>query len=238
MVAGTLAKAGYFMGDHFSDPNPSNAKGFFEDHKVNYLNEDLLGPVVPGRPSLLGRWFFKDRPVFGQRWMACIPPQATLPEPTADVTARMQERLAHQPYCFKDPRFSYTLPLWEPHLNDTVYICVFRHPGETANSMVKECHTAPYMQSLNMDYNKALQVWEAMCNRILTMADQGGTWLFLHMQQVFTPEGLDRIATFTEAEVDRSFPEPELKHSKTDQPTSPNIEDTYQELCHKAHFSN
>ncbi|RME58681.1 sulfotransferase family protein, partial [Candidatus Parcubacteria bacterium] len=49
MVAGTLAKAGYFMGTQFVPPRESNPKGFFEDHEINDINEAILKKVVPHR---------------------------------------------------------------------------------------------------------------------------------------------------------------------------------------------
>jgi hypothetical protein len=41
MAAGSLAKAGYFMGENLIDARKSNPKGF-EDVEVNIINEELL----------------------------------------------------------------------------------------------------------------------------------------------------------------------------------------------------
>lgn len=53
--------------------------------------------------------------------------------------------------CYKDPRFSYTLPAWLPYLHDTRMICIFREPGLTAESIVTECRTMPYLANLEMN---------------------------------------------------------------------------------------
>jgi len=55
------------------------------------------------------------------------------------------------PLCYKDPRFSYTLPAWLPCLHDTRRICIFREPGLTAESIVTECRTMPYLANLEMN---------------------------------------------------------------------------------------
>ena len=46
MVAGSLAKAGYFMGSSLIPARSANPKGFFEDVEVNMINESLLAPLV------------------------------------------------------------------------------------------------------------------------------------------------------------------------------------------------
>jgi len=73
MVAGTLAKAGYFMGDHLYPGRESNPKGFFEDPEINGINEALLAQIVPKRPRLFGRWLFRSRPLQWQRWLGRVP---------------------------------------------------------------------------------------------------------------------------------------------------------------------
>ncbi|MDX1388819.1 MAG: hypothetical protein R3344_06490, partial [Acidobacteriota bacterium] len=73
MVAGTLAGAGYFMGEKLWDATPANPKGFFEDQEINAINEDLIAQVLPARPAVLGRWLYRDRPTRLQRWLARVP---------------------------------------------------------------------------------------------------------------------------------------------------------------------
>jgi len=40
-----------------------------------------------------------------------------------------------QPWFFKDPRLCVTLPLWQPHFGNPVYLFVYRHPAEIARSL-------------------------------------------------------------------------------------------------------
>jgi Uncharacterized protein conserved in bacteria len=61
MVAGTLASAGYFIGDNLYPRLASNPKGFFEDPEINAINEDLLARILP-KP-------FFDNTCGCRRWM-------------------------------------------------------------------------------------------------------------------------------------------------------------------------
>ena len=236
MVAGCLAKAGYFMGDRLYPPRESNPKGFFEDPEINGINEELLAQVTPRRPPLLGRWSFKDRPTYGQRWLARVELGVEMPVPF-----RIQQRIQHvtkrEPFCFKDPRFSYTLPAWRPFLRNTVFICVFRDPASTVASILKECATARYLRNFRITRDQAIQVWILMYEHILEKHMHLGEWLFLHYNQVFTREGLDRLESFTEASVDRSFPDPTLRRSFSNDPVPEEAVRIYKKLCKLAGYS-
>lgn len=236
MTAGVLAKAGYFMGDALWEPPPGNPKGIFEDRRINAINEAMLGPAVRSRPRVLGRWVGHDRPVEGQRWLARIPaitPVAATPELEREIRALT----AREPYCFKDPRFCYTLGAWRPCLRPTVFVCVFRDPGSTARSMLTEVETQRYLRDLRLTRELALQVWTLMYGHVLETHRHRGEWLFLHYEQVLRPEGLDALAAFTGAEVDRSFPEPGLRHQRDAGPVPPETAETYALLCELAGYN-
>lgn len=115
MLAGTLVKAGYFMGKDQYAAHPSNPKGFIEYADVNGINEQLLAGIVPGRSRFISRWFFKDRPLQNQSWLAQLPP-ATRFDVTPELEIRIRNLTSRKPFCPKDPRFSYTLPVWRPFL--------------------------------------------------------------------------------------------------------------------------
>ncbi len=136
MVAGTLAKAHYYMGSRFVPPRDSNPKGFFEDHEINDINEAILKRVVPHRPRYIGRILFRKRLGYMQKWLARVPLHANIPS-WPGIEQRIRRAVQSEPFCFKDPRFSYTLPVWRPFLRHTRFICVFRHPASTAHRSQK-----------------------------------------------------------------------------------------------------
>jgi len=234
MVAGCLSKAGYFMGDDLWDARDSNPHGFFEDREVNEINEELLEPVVPKRRRFLGIAFSKHQPAKWQRWLACLPPNLRVPT-TPSLVERIKKVVERQPYCLKDPRFSYTLPVWRPFLSRTVFVCVFRDPGRTAMSIYNECLAVPHLadrkNGIKVSPSQALRIWSSIYLPILYDHRHQGDWLFLHYDQVLTPEGLDRLEKFTGANVDRSFPTAKLSRSKPVLKIPKDNLALYRELC-------
>lgn len=165
MAAGILAKAGYFMGEEIWPANEGNPKGQFEDREVNQINDQLIASVSSkSPPHVLRRLFYGDAPVLGdlQHWVAVLRPGVPIPCAPA-MSGRIAAVTAHQPFCLKDPRFSYTLPAWRPHIGDALLLCVFRDPSVTASSIVRECNTADYMKPLGVDAR-----WGSRCGRRCT----------------------------------------------------------------------
>lgn len=235
LIAGTLAKSDYFMGNDLLPTVSSNPKGIFEDIEVNSINEDILDSVIPKRPKLLGNIFFRHIPLRNQRWLAQVPLTDGIKGSKA-INSRINKLVNHSPYCFKDPRFSYTLPIWRPYLSNTVFIGVFRHPGITATSILKECQADPRLHSLKINSDIALNVWFLMYQHIVEKHSNEGRWLFIHYEQVFSSEGLERIADFTKSDIDRSFPERKFNRTKTQIPISTEIRDLYATLCNLANY--
>ena len=167
MVAGCFANSGYFMGDNLWNACESNPKGFFEDREINEINEVLLEPDIPKRIHFFGKCFFRHRPVKWQRWLACLPPDFK-PAYCPVTSERIKTILQRQPYCFKDPRFSYTLPIWTPLLKNAVFICVFREPGRTAHSIYKECLERWYLANAKTGIKISLAGFEDMGSHVLT----------------------------------------------------------------------
>jgi len=236
MAAGVLAKAGYFMGEKLYPGDEGNPKGYFEGKAVNDINEDLLAQVVPNRPRILSNFIFRTRPVHGQRWLARVQLGISIPCPPR-IAERIKALIARGPFCFKDPRFCYTLSVWRPFLRNTVYICVFRHPGVTATSILKECKRERYLRNLSMSFNKALQVWELMYTHALEIHyPQGGDWIFVHYNQFLDGSAFEILEKTLGVEVDRNFVDPRLKRSTTSNAVPQHTLSLYQKLCHLAGY--
>ncbi len=234
LTMGVLAKAGHFMGYTFADPDIANPKGRFEDHKVNRINEALLAPLMPGRPrEPFGRWLTPGRLADGWRWLADVPLDARI-RTTPALDREMVEVAANRPLALKDPRMSYTLPAWRPHLGpDLHHVVVFRHPGSTAESMVKEARRI--YPGLAFDHARGLRVWTQSYRHILERHHaQGGAWLFVHYDQFFGDgEAYPRIARFLGTPPDTSFADSTLRRSEP--PAGLTLPEdtlrTYERLC-------
>jgi hypothetical protein len=236
MVAGTLAKAGYFMGANLLLSRDANPKGFFEDAEINAINEAILARVVSKRPWLIGKWFFRDRPLLRQRWLSRVSVGKKIML-TPKIAKRIENAVKNTPYCFKDPRFSYTLPVWRPFLGDKVFIAVFRDPATTAHSMLKECRSDANLHSLYIDFRLALQSWSLMYRHILETHRKEGEWMFIHYDQAFKNDALDRMERFTGAHLDRSFPDRSLARTYSDEPVPEEMRKLYQRLCDLAGYA-
>jgi len=235
MVAGTLASAGYLMGVNLYLRLASNPKGFFEDPEINAINEDLLARILPKPIPHLGRWICRDRLQQWQRWLAAIPLSARISS-TPEIDDRIKSLTSHGPFCFKDPRFSYTLPVWRPFLRNTVFVCVFRHPAATAASIIKECQTRDYLKGITINFDRALEVWQLMYRHILERHANDAEWLFIHYNQMLRGEGVNRLAALTQAAPDKAFVAPGLNRSRAERPVSRRIQALYEQLCSLAGY--
>jgi hypothetical protein len=230
MLAGALRQAGYYMGEHLLSPSARNPKGFFEDEEINRINEELLAPVVPARPRGLLGTFYRHRPTRGQRWLAALRPGVRI-VPTPTLAQRMAAQTVKRPFCFKDPRFSYTLTAWRPFLDgETVFACVFRDPATTASSMVKACQEI-YGRRLRLSFGGALRVWTSMYQHILAIHRHVGTWVFLHYDQIVTGAAFDQLEVVLGVRVDRTFPDRQLDRSQAVGDAGAEDRRVYEQLC-------
>jgi hypothetical protein len=236
MVAGCLRNAGYYMGRDLKPGMPSNPLGYFESVEVNDINEDLLAPVVQSLARDWRPWRRHPRLYRDMHWLAVLPPRTRVPA-DATIEARIRSAVSHGPFCFKDPRFCYTLDVWRPLIGDVLYVCVFREPGRTAASILRNCREAPYLQPIRMTRAWALRVWERMYANLLDRLATDGDWLFMHYDQVLDGTALPRLAAALGGAVDASFPRESLKRSPNTDAVPRRARMLYRELCARAHHA-
>jgi hypothetical protein len=225
MLAGSLRLADYYMGAHLIPADESNPKGYFEDDEINAINEALLAPLTPDL----------SQPSYGWRWLASVPVGTGIACPL-DIAGRIKAQTARSPFCFKDPRFCYTLPAWRPYVSDTVFLCVFREPDRTAQSILKECREADYLHGLPMDFNGAVAVWTLMYRHILEVHRHVGEWLFFHYDQLFTEAALCRLEAALRVKTDRRFPDAKLKRTPAVGIVGAEAAQVYEKLTELAHY--
>ncbi len=233
MLAGTLVAAGYYIGGRPYGARKANPKGFFETVAINAINEKLLSSIAPSRSRspFLKVW----RATFpSERWLARVPPGTPI-----NSSPRLAQRIARQvnrrPFAFKDPRFCYTLPAWRPHLPaDTVFLCIFREPGRTVMSMLRECRS--HYPDIHLDETEAFGIWMDMYRHVLNTHRHDGDWLFVHYEQVLDGSARLAIETHLDAHVDGNFADARLKRAPLIEPP-PAVAATYHELCALAGYA-
>ena len=223
MLAGSIATAGYSIGGRGHAGNLGNPKGYFETREINNINDNML--------------FADSRSQFTQGsrhgWLTRFP-IGSIPRPLPDTESRIKAVTQTQPFCLKDPRFSYTLPIWQLYLPEVQYICMIRHPGAVVNSMMQNCKTAPYLSKIQIDRWICYDIWRCMYAHILRHATS--EWIFLHYNQILHGNGLDVVESLLNIEVNKEFPTATLCRSEQTNDIPGDIWHTYQLLCAKAKY--
>jgi hypothetical protein len=243
MLSGILHQAGYFMGEKLYLPRESNPKGFFEWKVINQINEEILSNFGKSLYSTIRKWIFKrytvKYPGKNQRWLLELPVNVTVNGTDPAVEVNIKEVVKHEPFCYKDPRFSYTLPIWQRFLPPgTVFICIFREPNVTVESILKECRSRDYLADLTINRQDAYRVWSAIHSHILShYADRSEHFFFVHYNQIYNGTALPSLARFLDVPLSWDFVEKALKRTVADGPIPPAVETIYLRLCELAGYT-
>ncbi len=236
MLAGALSGSGYYMGENadYLGKNEANPKGFFEDREVNTINEDILKLSLPDFPEWLRRNFFPTSTFYRARWLARVKAHKII-RTSPDINKRIQKVISKTPFCFKDPRFSYTLPIWQQQLEmKTKFIVIYRHPNKTMESIVRECKENRSLRKLKMTNSIALNIWIAMYSHILknfSNSPNKEDWFFTHFDQLFDSEVCEKLEKFTGAKINLDFPEKKMSRASESNTVVPkNFQFVYEEL--------
>lgn len=244
MLGGILHQAGYYMGDKLHKPEISNPKGFFEWMTINRINEQILAAYVKqGLTEKFLQTFLKKGTVFNplgrnQKWLLSLPLEVEVSNHAPQVETDIKEVLAKEPFCYKDPRFSYTLPVWEKFLKPgTVFICVFREPDITVNSILKECHIREYLKSLYINRAMAYNVWFNIYSHILFKhAKHFENFIFVHYDQVYKGTAIPMLSEKLDISLKQDFVDKDLKRTVPGGPIPGKVKDLYRRLCDAANY--
>lgn len=219
MLAGSIYNSGYHIGGEGHRPDEGNPKGYFETKLVNSTNDNLLfnSPYTG----------FTEGSRHG--WLATFPlDQKFKIQP--DTKQRILMATANKPFCLKDPRFSYTLPVWRPFLQNTKYICLFRHPSQVINSILSK--TKKYGNNFYIDKSMCYDIWFTMYKHILEKHSKEGEWLFIHYYQILFSNGLDKISEFLNTKIKKDFIDKNLCRSEISEENLPfTIKKIYNQMC-------
>jgi hypothetical protein len=233
MLAGVMHGSGYFMGDTLLEATPANPKGYFESQEINSLNDELIASVVPVRPRKPRAYLYPWRLPSGLLWLADVDVEVELRASPEQLT-HIRRLVANEPFCFKDPRFCYTLGAWRPALDDATFMCVFREPGRTASSMKQNVREEPY-RGYYLSRARALRVWTSMYEHILRQSSQDERWLFVHYDQILDGSAIPRIENAVATQVGTGFIDHTLKRSHDDSSNLPQrTTQVYERLCELA----
>lgn len=243
LMGGILFHSGYYLGDDLFPPRESNPLGFFETDMINEINEQILKPydyneLCPEQKRLEGLQS-SFSPIYGQRWLSYVEPETGILCSEKEVISRIKEVCSRTPFAYKDPRFSYTLPVWLEHLPaDTVFICMFRQPGKTVRSVFGEHKTANYLTQFHIDEEIAYQLWYNCYRRIVDqLIPMLGTRLnFIHYEQLLSGSVIPGLSDLLGHQLDTRFITKELNRSKAVNEVPDNVLKLYGECLQLAGF--
>lgn len=235
MVAGLFREAGYYMGEKLMPADESNPRGYFQSERVVFINERILEDVDQPAPRKVARRV-ADEPTVpaAARWLLTLSPDRRV-EAGPALRRRMRRVLEIEPYCFKDPRFSYTLGAWRDELNDARFLCVVRHPLEVADSVLRHAERRGYRKPLGIDRDRALEVWRSCYRYILeNQVRDPERWMFVHYRQVLDGDRIGELSRFAGARADASFVDRDLRRAETQGSLDRRTRELYATLCRRA----
>lgn len=219
MTAGLFENSGLFMGDISKENNEYDPKGVYEWRIVNDLNEAIIKKTINDLEKPYDTYFLTAIP-----WGTQI-------KTTEKIDSEIK-KLTTRPFCYKDPRFAYTLPAWKPYLGDCKYIVTFRSPKKTIDSMDR---LAKGWYGLSLGKEELINIWNSYYEHILNRYDND--WIFLHYDQLFERQSLDLIIEHTGvSSLNESFPEAGIAKQQDDSVID-DCESIYQKLCRLSGYS-
>jgi len=109
-------------------------------------------------------------------------------------------------------------------------ICIFRRPQIVVASILKEISAMPYLANFALSVREAFEVWRLMYSHVLERQALTGEWLFVEYEDLFQLPVLERLADFSGATIDRSFPDRSLDRSAAVELVDPGANELFAEL--------
>jgi len=240
MVAATFRSSGAFMGDQLLRATPSNPRGYYEDRGINLLNNALIRRLL-GRPFLgwrIRRTVFPTVHTVPSAFFLAAPRKLRQIQPTKDEVNRIRSFTQREPFCYKDPRFSVTLPTWLPYLPENAgFVVVFRDPMRTIESILRDAKDE-YDPPLPVTRNGGYIYWLRTYARLLGFSETAGKWMFVNYDAMIDGSATMSLSEFASAPLDFSQIDQSTSRSSTHEWPSSGIarccQDVYKRLYERA----
>ncbi len=235
--------AGYFLGENLYPPRNTNPKGFFENDVINGINEKIMMPYdskhLQGKYGLNEKRHSPFNPGYGHRWLSYIQKDIKVELTDKSLIDEIQLAVTAENFAYKDPRFNYTLEVWMPYLRPSVtFICMFREPDKTMQSVVDECRTADYLSDFQISLEVSEELWCQSYSRLLRTAASNRTddFIFIHYRQLLSGEVIPGLSDRLEVNLSADFADRQLDRTRTSYVTGTHTNQLYQHLCDLANY--
>jgi hypothetical protein len=149
----------------------------------------------------------------------------------------MSALTAETPFIYKDPRFSATLPLWEPLLPpDTLRVVVFRTLGATQKGVDNFFSRMRWEGHPGQDWIRTM--WIRTYTRLLSWAgppDGGQSWYFVNFDRLKERRGFSELSAVARRRLSVDHLKPETSTSISDVTKEDSeVSDLYARLAQRA----
>lgn len=224
MVARLLNLSSLYLGppDRIVPPGEGNPLGFWENKDMDRLNEDLLAHMAGG-------WDFLLPPIV-EGWDS-DPGLSPFRERANQLIESFGKR---EPWGWKDPRCSLTLPFWKSLLPGLKVVVCLRHPLEVVRSLEKRVGgTAAFNYNLYLNYYRRILADSDPAERLFTHFDRYFVDPLSELQRVVA--WLDLPVTQNQLEEACKTVAPAARQQRftgtMDEPVPTEVAELYAELC-------
>jgi len=245
LMGGILHQAGYYMGEDLYPPRNTNPKGFFENAFINGINERILAKydfaIMHNDTPVFEKTCSPYKPSTGQRWLTYITEDVNINTLDEITENEIKKAISGEGYAYKDPRFNYTLGLWNRFVDkNTHFICVFRQPDVVVESVITECKTADYLSNFYINREIAFSLWYNSYTHLFKNIDSAllKRTIFVHYEQLLSGEAIPKLSQKLCVNLDSSFVELKLNRSRSGINTPIEVKKLYNKLCVLASYSN
>jgi len=215
MVTACFRNTGAYFGDQLIKATPANPFGYYESEVINVFNNRVIFRLLYPRGVYRLRRVLYPRTHYDWRAYWAVLPYSERSIPLEASEQQLLNRLVtHQPFCFKDPRFSATLFTWKDHLpEDTRFITVFRDPFRTVDSMLRDAKET-YRPALQFRRQKLLQTWIRTYERLMRWSEEDERFIVFDSEALLEGRGQNELEAFVENELDFSEVNPQIRRSQ------------------------
>jgi hypothetical protein len=239
LMAGILNKSGFFSGNDLYPGRDTNPYGFFENAYINGLNESILQKFdyssLFNNSPIFKKQYSPYHPGVGQRWLTFISEDINIDHCDETINNSISEAVQIPGFAYKDPRFNYTLGIWNNHIkDDTLFICMFRQPDVTIGSVLKECGEAAYLSNFFIDTDLGYKLWFNSYSHLLKNLSNisNERKIFIHYEQLLKGEVVSILSHKLGNTLNTSLISPRLNRSKPVRMMIPAyVSKLYKELC-------
>lgn len=205
MLAECFTRVGYHAGDELIPPGPSNPHGFFEDQRINRINDELLRHRHEPMDDVPDRLL----------WAVGHSPATSTRAVDDTLIDEMTAVLPPSPSVVKDPRMSFTLPFWRPLIRTSLVVVMVRAPAEVLESLAAMAAREPeYFDGLVVDETSVGRLWASTYDSILRWADSDT--VFVADSTVRDGSALDMLSARTGAPLSAGSVDHALHRQRTE----------------------